>query len=139
MKKMFLYSLTLLSFGAHADELSSFNDIVKAVAHGKKITFVVEVNSCSKAPLVLKNTPMFSLTPNAIMVVGDDRVTASDRHFSLDDPSAHGNPSFGYSKFNITADGKATIKITTMNAINYEKLSSYQINCELGEGFKVFD
>ena len=76
--------------------------------------------------------------PNAIMVIGNTRITASDRHFTLDDLSSLGNPTFDFSKFNINADGSTSIKITVMNAIDYEKLSSFQINCALGEGFKVF-
>lgn len=79
-----------------------------------------------------------SVTPNAVMMIANSRITASYRHFTLDDPSARATPVFDYSKFNIDSQGKASIKITRMNATNYEVLGTHSISCQLGDGFKVF-
>ncbi|HAU3489523.1 TPA: VirK family protein [Legionella pneumophila] len=137
MKKMFLAVFTLCSFTAQAAvQLKTFQNIVDAIAEGKRITFVISLKKCtSEMPL---SSAIVSVTPNAVMVVGDNRVTASDRHFTLDDPVARGTPMFDYSKFNLDSEGDASIKTTVLNASSYERLGSYQMNCKLGDGFKVF-
>ena len=136
MKKIVLSALAFFSFAVQAEELSTFNDIAAAVAKGKSITFVINFKECSsQMPLPPISA---SISPNAIMVVANKRITASDRHFTLDDPIARGTPVFDYSKFNIDSEGGASIKMTMMNASNYEVLGSYFVNCVLGEGFKVF-
>lgn len=134
---MFLAVFTLCSFTARAAvELKTFQNIVDAIAEGKRITFVISLKKCtSEMPL---SSAIVSVTPNAVMVVGDNRVTASDRHFTLDDPVARGTPMFDYSKFNLDSEGDASIKTTVLNASSYERLGSYQMNCKLGDGFKVF-
>lgn len=136
MKKYALSVLALLSFAVQADELPTFNDIAGVVSQGKPITFVINFKQCS--PQNHMPSMIASITPNAVMVTNNNRITASDRHFTLDDPSARGTPVFDYSKFNIDAEGNASIKITMMNASTYEVLGGFQINCELGQGFKVF-
>ncbi|BCA96169.1 hypothetical protein TUM19329_25300 [Legionella antarctica] len=136
MKRIVLSVLALFSFAVQADELSTFNDIVAVVSKGKPITFVINFKECSsQMPLPSISA---SIIPNAIMIVANKRITASDRHFTLDDPIARGTPVFDYSKFNIDSEGGASIKMTMMNATNYEVLGSHLIHCELGEGFKVF-
>lgn len=136
MKKIALSALALISFGVQADELSTFKDVADAVSLGKQITFVINFKQCtSEMPL---GSSTVSISPNAVAVIGNNRITASDRHFTLDDPMARGTPLYDFSKYNINSEGGASIKITVMNASNYEKLASYLINCELGEGFKVF-
>ncbi len=136
MNKGLVYASLFLSFAVQAEELVDFSAATKAVSEGKRITFVVDFKQCtSQMPL---SVGIASITPNAVLVVGDNRITASDRHFSLDDPAARGLPIFSYSKFNIDSAGVASMKITVMNAVNYEKITSYQINCNLGDGFKIF-
>ncbi|HAT1594933.1 TPA: VirK family protein [Legionella pneumophila] len=137
MKKMFVAVFALCSFTAQAAvELETFQNVVDAIEEGKRITFVINLKKCtSEMPL---NSAIVSVTPNAVMVVGDNRVTASDRHFTLDDPMARGTPMFDYSKFNLDSEGEASIKTTVLNASSYERLGSYQMNCKLGDGFKVF-
>jgi len=136
MYKGIIFASFLLSFAVHADELVNFSAATKAISEGRRITFVVDFKQCSaQMPLPVA---MASITPNAVLVVGGNRITASDRHFSLDDPSARGLPTFSYSKFNINSEGTASMNITVMSAVNYEQLNAYQINCNLGEGFKIF-
>lgn len=136
MKKTVLSALVVVSFAAHADELMTFNDIANNVAVGKQITFVINTKKC-KAEMPVGNA-VISITPNSVMVLDNNRITASEKHFTLDDPLARGIPLYDYGKFSIDADGSAFVKMTVMNATNYEKLSSFQINCELGIGFRVF-
>jgi len=136
MKKLMLSSLLLLSLTAQAKELSAFTDIANAVGQGAKLTFVMNFKNCiSEIPLP---NIIASYKPEAVMVVGDTRITASYRHFSLDDPSARGIPTYSYQKYDIDNGGNAHIKVTVMNAANYDKLSTFQINCHLGEGFKIY-
>ena len=137
MQKIILSVLVLLSFTIQANELPTFTDIAEAVSHGKQLTFMMNVKKCTSEKSLGK--VVGSVTPNAVMLIDNNRITASDRHFTLlDNPDTLANPGFEYSKYNITADGKVSVKITLMNATNYEQLSSFQMSCALGEGFKVF-
>lgn len=136
MKKIALSALALFSLSVQADELSTFSDVAATVSQGKPVNFVIHFKECvSQTPLPAVTA---SITPNAVMVIANSRITASDRHFTLDDPSARGTPVFDYSKFNIDSEGKVSINVTIMNARNYEVLGTHAINCQLGEGFKVF-
>ncbi|KGP63560.1 VirK protein [Legionella norrlandica] len=137
MKKIFLACFTLCSFTVQAAELGTFQEVADAVSAGKKITFVINLKKCtSEMPL---HSAIISFTPNAVALANNNRVTASDRHFTLDDPVARGTPMFDYSKFNLDSEGEASIKTTVLNASTYERISSFQMNCKLGEGFKVFE
>ena len=136
MKKTFFLILCLQSVLGYAKELVTFSDIATSVAQGEKLVFVVNVKECT-ADMPLTSA-VFSIQPDAIMVVNNKRITFSNRHFSLDDPNAQGEPVFDYSKFNLDTEGNALIKITMMSAQNYEKLASYRMNCGLGKGIQVF-
>ncbi|MCW8385298.1 VirK family protein [Fluoribacter dumoffii] len=57
----------------------------------------------------------------------------------MDNPLARGKPVFEYVKYTINADGRVSIKNTIMDATNYHEFSSFQIDCDLNKGFKVFD
>lgn len=138
MQKITLSALALFSSMIHAEQLSTFSDIADAVAQGKKITLVMHLQECSsqkKPPYPITG----SVTPNAFMVINNNRITASDRHFTLDNPMTTGNPTFEHIKYNINLDGSVSIKNTIMNATNYQQIVSFQIDCELNKGLKAFD
>lgn len=125
-----------LSMAAHAEGLS-FSETADAVAHGKQLAFVLDLKKCEADFPVADITT--SIRPNAFMLIGKDIITASDRHFTLDDPSLKGTPAFGYGKYVIHADGHATLKITLMRASDYVKVNEFEIRCELGQGISVFE
>ncbi|QRN04429.1 VirK protein [Legionella sp. MW5194] len=126
----------LLAFSAEASDLSSFAEVAEAVKQGKALSFVTALNACeSDIPSADVTT---AITPNAVMLVNGSKVTASDRHFTINDPSLPGEAVFGYSKFEIHASGAATVKITLLRAADYSKIREFQMRCELGKGFKVF-
>ncbi len=137
MKKIALSALTLFSLAVQAGDLSTFSDVAAAVSQGKPVNFVIYFKQCTSQTPLPEVTA--SITPNAVMIIANSRITASDRHFTLDDPSARGIPVFDYSKFNIDSQGKVSIKITMMNASSYEVLGTHSISCQLGGGFKVFE
>ncbi|AUH72351.1 VirK protein [Legionella sainthelensi] len=137
MQKIALSALALFSSITYAEQLTTFAGIADAVAQGKEITLVMDLQECTSdkfpaSPIV------GSVKPNAFMVINNNRITASDRHFTLDNPTANGNPTFEYIKYNINSDGKVSIKNTIMNAINYQKIDTFQLACELNKGFKAF-
>lgn len=104
----------MVSIGIHAGELVSFAEMANAVATGKQLTFVWNLKNCSSEnslPEIIT-----SVKPNAVMVIANQRITASDRHFSLNDPSLPNKPSFTFSKYNLKADGQASLDITVMRA-----------------------
>lgn len=136
MKKSIGFALLLASAMVHSEQIISFPELVNAVTQGKKITFVLDVKQCT-AP-VMPNDITVSLSPDAIMLVNKTRITASDRHFTLDDPRAPGTPVISYSKYNLYSDGTASIKMTLMQASDYTVINTYQVNCALNKGFNVF-
>lgn len=137
MSKIAVIALSsLLSFAAQADHLSSFDDVAKAIAQGKRITFVLDLSKCTSD----KPQPIIgSITPNAILLINNNRITASDRHFTMNNPAAPNSAVFDYTKYNITADNNVSIKTMTINASNYDLLASYQVDCQLNKGFSVFN
>lgn len=136
MKKTIVASLVWMVGGAHANELTTFSEVAAAVSQGQQINFVLDTKLCTATiPMPAVDAVV---TPNAIVVVNGAKITASLSHFTLDSPTAPGVAVFDYSKYNIAADGTATLKMTIMNALSYEKLNSFQVNCQLGKGFKVF-
>jgi hypothetical protein len=136
MNKMVLSVLALLSSVVHADQLATFTDIADAVSQGKKITLVMNLQECtSQNPM---GSIIGSVTPNAFIVIGNNRITTSVRHFTLESPFARGNPTFEFVKYNINSDGSVSIKNTVMNATNYQQLATFQIDCTLSKGFKAF-
>lgn len=136
MKKILVSILTLSSFAVNADELSTYAAVADAVAQGKKITFVLDFKECTSRTSF--GDAIASITPSAIIAIGNTRITASYRHFTLDDPEHSGSPVFEHSKFNINPEGTATIKTTVINAVSYAQLGSYFVHCHLGKGFKAF-
>ncbi|KTD19153.1 VirK protein [Legionella lansingensis] len=137
MKKLLTLAIVILSFSVHAAELASFADIATAIKNGKQLSFVWAIKECTSEQ-TLPNS-ITSVRPNAVMLIADQRITASDRHFTLNDPSLPDTPAFGYSKFNLQANGHATLNITLMRAQDYSKVKTYQIECELGKGLTIFD
>ena len=136
MRRIVLAAVALFSLNAHADELKTFADVASALSQGKKITFVMDLQQCrADKPLP---AVVGSVTPNAIMMIASERITASDRHFTLNNPAAAGTAVFEYSKYDIRAEGSVSIKATTLDAANYQQLASVQVDCGLGEGFRVF-
>ncbi len=79
-----------------------------------------------------------SVKPNAFLVIDNKRITASDRHFTLDNPNSRDTPVFEFVKYTITSEGKATIKNTVLNASTYQPVASFQIECEFNNGLKAF-
>jgi hypothetical protein len=136
MKKMLLTALIIGSSVAYSQELTTFQEVADAASQGKRITFVVHLKQCTSEMPVPSS--IVAVTPNALMVINNNRVTASDRHFTLDNPMSRGTPTFDYTKFNLDSEGGVSIKTSVLNANNYEKLGSYQFNCDLGTGFRVY-
>lgn len=136
MKKLAVLAWALCAFSAHAKELATFDQVAKAVLQGEKITFVIDFKNCSSKMPLLGTT--VSMAPNTVMVLGNNRITASGMNFTLDGPIARDTPVYEFTKFTINKRGDATMRMTVMNATNYEEMASYRTDCELGEGFKVF-
>lgn len=134
---MILSALVVLSSGVQAEQLTTLTEMADAISQGKRITLVTNIQECNsqKPPLI----PIAaSAQPNAFLVIDNSRISTSVNHFTLDSPFARGNPAFEFVKYSINADGTVSIKNTVMNAINYQKLASHQIDCTLNKGFKVF-
>jgi hypothetical protein len=135
MKKAAFLAFALVSCATHALELS-FSDMALAVSTGQQISFVLDLKQCTSDTTL--PDAVASYTSESALVVGNNRITASHRHFTLDEPGHRGTPIFENIKYNINRDGNVQVIITSMNAINYDKLSSMQIHCNLGKGFKAF-
>ena len=137
MKKMILLALVVLSSVVRAEQLTTFMDIVDAISQGKKVTLVMNIQECSSQKLPL-NSITASVQPDAFLIIDNNRITTSIKHFTLDNPIARGNPIFEFVKYNINSDGNISIKNTVMDATNFKQLATYQLDCSLNKGFKVF-
>lgn len=136
MKKAVICAFALLSGATHAMELETFSDMALAVSTGQRISFVLDLKQCTSDATL--PDAVASYTPESALVVGKNRITAAHRHFTLDEPGHRGTPVFENVKYNINADGNVQVIITSMNAINYDKLSSMHIHCSFDKGFKAF-
>ena len=84
MKKIAFSALALFSLAVQAKELTSFADISDAIGQGAKLTFVLNsINCTAEVPL---SPFVASYSPEAALIIGGNRITASYRHFTLDDP-----------------------------------------------------
>ncbi|WP_392537427.1 VirK family protein [Legionella sp. 227] len=137
MIKMIISALLISSSVVHAEQLTTFTDIADSISQGKKITLVMNIQECN-AEKLSSNSIIASVQPNAFLVIDNNRIAASVKHFTLDNPLARGNPVFEFVKYNINSDGSVSIKKTVMNANNYQQLASFQIECALNKGFKAF-
>ncbi len=136
MNKLIWALLCCSAVAAHAKESMDFSTASEAISQGKKITFVIDFNQCHSETPIPKGIVL--VRPDALMLLQQNRITASHNHFTLNDPLALGIPTLDYTKYDVKADGTAQLKITVLNAKNYEQLSFYQINCKLGEGFNIY-
>lgn len=136
MKTLSLIVAAGLTCSVQAAELVTFKDVAEAVQQGRQLTFVTAFNACESD--VTFPDVSFSIKPNAAAVIAGIKVTASDRHFTLNDPALPGIPAFGYSKFDIDTQGNASLKVTLMRAADYSKVDEFQVRCQLGKGMKVF-
>lgn len=138
-KKTALATFAIFSIAAQATELKTFSELNQAVTQGKELGFVIHLKACNKSTeVVVMNDMVVSLKPNAILLIPDQYVTASDKHFTLDDPEQPGMPVIDYSKLIIKNDNSAILKMTVMNAKNYHIISTQKLTCQLGEGMKAF-
>ncbi|KTC77061.1 VirK family protein [Legionella brunensis] len=137
MKKIFITVLAVICFNSYAGELKSFSEVAKAITNGKQLTWVWAIKECT-SEIDLPDVTT-AVRPNAVMLISNERITASDRHFTLNDPSLPDTPAFAYSKYNLQSNGQALLSITLMQAKDYSKVKSYKIHCELGKGLTVFD
>ncbi|MBA2709546.1 MAG: VirK protein [Tatlockia sp.] len=135
-KKCLLPAIALFSLSTEAAELKTFTEVAKGVEQGSQLTFVVRLKDC-KADHPLSDLRV-SVKPNAVMVIRDERVTAANKHFTLNESKYPGTPIIDFGKYNINADGSTELHMTVMDARDYKVLASYKVDCELGKGFKVF-
>jgi len=136
MKKLTMALLTTMAFSAQAAELATFPEAANAVAQGKQLTFVWKIKECTseqKLPEMVS-----SIKPNAVMLINNRAITASDRHFTINDPFQPGQPVFDYTKHVLTADGQAGLHVTVMRASDYSIVKEFQVDCELGKGLQIF-
>ncbi|QMT59991.1 VirK family protein [Legionella sp. PC997] len=137
MKKMILLILVVLTSSVRAEQLTTFMDIADTISQGKKITLVMNIQECSSQKMPVSSV-IASVQPASFLIIDNDRITTSIKHFTLDNPIARGNPIFEFVKYNINSDGSISIKNTVMDAGNFKQLATYQLNCTLNKGFKVF-
>lgn len=121
-------------------QIWTVKNIVSSIdQYGSQLTFVTDFSQCT-SELPSGNVKVM-VKPNAVMVIGGKnviKITASDKHFTMNDPSMPGVASIGYSKYDIYPDESVSIKITLMRAADYSVVKEYQYSCKLNKGFKVY-
>ncbi|MBA3535616.1 MAG: VirK protein [Tatlockia sp.] len=135
-KKIILPVLILFTMASEAAELKTFPEVAEALKQGSELVFVLSLKDC-QAETQLSDLKV-SVKPNTFMLIGDKRVTASDKHFTLNEPRYPDRAIIDYAKYDINADGSAELRMTVMDARDYQVLVRNTINCELGKSFQVF-
>ncbi|QDP71360.1 hypothetical protein FOG18_01580 [Legionella israelensis] len=127
---------TLALSSVQADELTSFPQVANAVAKGKSIHFVFHLNQCTADYTLPRN--VVSVKPNAVLLMGNSKITASDRHFTMDEPAYKGVPIYSYAKMNLDAEGHGSLRVDIMHAENYALITSHMFQCPFGKGMKIY-
>lgn len=136
MKKLAIALFAGLAFSAQAGELTTFPEVAEAVAQGKQITFVWRTKECTSEQTL--PDMVSSIKPNAVMLINNRAVTASDQHFTLNDPFLPGQPAYDYTKHFLGADGQAWLRVSVLHATDYSIVKEFTVECELGKGLHVF-
>lgn len=136
MKKIIIGMLAYIACSAYAGELKTFPEALQAIQQGAIPNIVIDVKGCEADPQL--GDSFATIRPDAIMIVGGNRITGTHRHFTLDQPLMKGVPLFINSKFTLNEMGEAGIKFTLMRAGDYTKVKEIDIKCEFGKGFKLF-
>lgn len=138
MKKIIMMLATCLAFSCYADELTTFYAAARAIENGKIPNFVIDLENCTTDGQIPADT-LAVVRPDAAMIVeGGSQITATHRHFTLDQPAMRGIPTFVNSKYRIEKYGKATIKVTLMKAQDFTKVAEIEISCQFGSGLRLF-
>jgi len=135
MKKIMSIFLAFFAITSQAAEIKNYEEAVNAVDSGQTLRFVFHINECQAEVPFPKMT--ISLKPNAVMVL-NNKITASDRHFTMDAPMNKGTAVYGYKKINLYSDGQVLLRIDLMEADGYGLLSQYSLRCILGKSMKLY-
>ncbi len=135
-KKIIVPVLILFTLASEAAELKTFPEVAEALKQGSELVFVLSLKDCQGETQL--SDLKISVKPNTFMLIGDKRVTASDKHFTLNEPRYPDRAIIDYAKYDINADGSAELRMTVMDDRDYQVLVRNTINCELGKSFQVF-
>lgn len=143
LKRFALVSLMTINI-CHAGIITSYQDAVRAVKFGKRLTFVANLERCEvKNPNKLWNGHGMLLSFNPTTVVTSAAkgiIKARGTVFSPDTGIAPGagpvNMAFS---FKLNDQGVVNIKNQLFDPVTYEEKSkAMEADCELGRGVEVF-
>lgn len=135
-KKIIISASILCSLVSQAAELKTFKSLASAVSKGTKMAFVLNLDNCTSDTSL--HDLQVSTRPKSFMLIGNEKVVASSEHFTLDEPGLVGRPILDFAKYTITTDGSMELRVTVMDARNYQAFARHQVSCQLGKGFRVF-
>ena len=143
MSKISLFFLLLLSsFSLSAQELTSFESITHELKQGRGISAVIDDNLCE-----MHDNNEFKIPPST-MVIRPETVLFKEDLIAFDGVKfAHGRPPLPAAgllqrgSVILDTEGKVTLVIVFYDAASNQKIPGFDnvtINCQLGEGMKVF-
>lgn len=123
-----------------ASELIAFHSIQDAISNGEKINFVIESAKCNLDGNKPSDEVLSSFIPDSIIVIKNKKITATNLHFTLNNPSHNNSPIYEYIKYDLASNGKFTLDLTLLSSITMEPLV-YQstLTCTLGAGLRIFN
>lgn len=137
MKKISLMLSLLLPLCAQADNLKTFSEVEKAISKGKKLAFVLNLAKCD---MELPAPVTVTLRPDSVMLMGNNKITTSHRHFTINNPSYPNTAVYDYTKISINAENEVAVAFTTLNAEDYDPLGkTITTICQLNDGVVVYD
>lgn len=131
--------LTLASISAGAQELTTYQQVVDAIAkQGTGIRAVWNIKDC-ETDYPLDIDAVSSMVPDAVMAIEGKYVTFADLHFTTHEPQYVGRGVYESSKFKLLPDNSLEMTTEVLDAASFQKLgSSSQTTCILGEGAKFY-
>jgi len=125
-----------LSTTVFAKQLKSFDAVKQAINSGQQLEFVTELNHCSPA---LKKKITGSFKPNSVIIIGDNRIIASHKHFTLSHNEPKGMPIFEFIKYTLTPDNTLTLAKTVLDAKTLAPTGkTTKLTCKLQEGARIY-
>lgn len=139
-RKLFCLLFTLSLTSVSANELNDIDELKSAIQQGNNINIVTLLNECqsSNSNLRIPVKMTGSYRPSSFMIVRD-QISASDLHFTRNDPGYPNRSVFEFLTYKFSANNKMILNVQILDAINYYPLGKeHQVTCSVGSSVKLF-
>lgn len=140
MKKIVFLGSLLLCMNAHAEQIHSYNDVVRAIENGKLIRIFVDYAKCNTIGQQILIPFGGAYTPNEIGInYAAGHVAAALTHFTTNNPKFPNKPINEFLRYTIQSNGDVNLDMTPFSATDYSQLDEkFSVVCKLDQSVKIF-